>query len=109
MAVPALNLSIEKGTTFSTSLKLKLDGAVTDLTGYTFSAKMRKHYTASTYYEFTVTPNSPLSSGIVNLQMSSGITTSIPIGRYVYDLLATNSGVVRKVIEGTIIVKGTVS
>jgi hypothetical protein len=48
-----------------------------------------------------------LTSGIVRIGMASTITATIPSGRYVYDVLATSSGTTIKVIEGTVIVKGT--
>lgn len=108
MAVPAVNLTIDKGTTFSTSIKLKRDGAPINLTGYTLSAKMRKHYNASSYYTFTATTASP-TQGIVTVGMASSITSTIPEGRYVYDLLITYAGTTSKAVEGTIIVKGTAS
>lgn len=108
MAVPAVNLTIDKGVTFSTSIKLKKDGAPINLTGYTLTSKMRKHYDASSYYTFTVTSASP-STGVVNVGMASSITSTIPTGRYVYDLLITYSGTTTKALEGSIIVKGTAS
>ena len=108
MAVPAVNLTIDKGTTFSTSIKLKQDGSPINLTGYTLSAKMKKHYNASTSYTFTTTSPSP-TQGIVNVGMASSITSTIPVGRYVYDILITFTGTTTKVIEGTVIVKGTAS
>jgi hypothetical protein len=111
MAVPVVNLSIDKGSTFTTNVKLKRDGAAIDLTGYTLSAKMRKHYNASTYYNFNVSAISPLSSGIVQIGMASTVTSALPVGRYVYDLLVTyTTGITTttsKALEGTVIVKGT--
>lgn len=107
MAVPAVNIVIEKNTDFSTSFKLKKDGAPINLNGYTISSKMRKHYSSSTSYDFVVTILSPTTSGIVKIGMASSITSQIPTGRYVYDVLATLSGQTVKVIEGTALVKGT--
>lgn len=107
MAVPSVNIVIEKNTDFSTNFKLKKDGALLDLSLYTFTSKLRKHYTASSSYNFTVTPIAPLTGGIVRIGMASTITATIPSGRYVYDVLATSSGTTIKVIEGTVIVKGT--
>jgi hypothetical protein len=113
MAVPVVNLSIDKGVTFSTNIKLKKDGAAIDLTGYTFSAKIRKHYGASSYYPLNVSAVSPVSLGIVQIGMASTITSTLPVGRYVYDLLITYSvGITTttsKALEGTVIVKGTAS
>lgn len=108
MAVPAINLTIDKGTTFSTSLKLKENGAPINLVGYTLIAKMRKHYDASSYYEFSVTSPSP-SQGLITVGMASSITDTIPTGRYFYDLLITFNGVTSKAFEGNVLVKGTAS
>lgn len=108
MAVPSVNLTIDKGTNFVTSLNLKQDGAPINLTGYTFSSKLKKHHNASTFFPFTITAVSP-SSGLINIGMASTITSTIPTGRYVYDVLITYSGVTSKVVEGTVIVKGTAS
>jgi hypothetical protein len=72
---------------------------------------MRKHYSSSTYYNFNVSATSPLSSGIVKIGMASTVTSTLPVGRYVYDLLVTyTSGITTitsKALEGTVIVKGT--
>ncbi len=113
MAVPVVNLSVDRGATFSTNIKLKRDGAPLDLTGYSLSAKIRKHYGASTYYPLSVVASSPNSLGVVQIGMSSTITSTIPVGRYVYDLMISyNTGVTTvtsKAVEGTVIVKGTAS
>lgn len=109
MAVPAVNLTIEKGADFITSLKIKSDGAAVNLTGYTFSCKMRKHPTASTSYNFTVTAIVPLTSGIVKIEMSKTNTAQIPTGRYFWDLLITYGGKTTKAVKGTVIVEGTAS
>jgi hypothetical protein len=108
MAVSSVNLTIDKGTTFSTSLKLKQDGAILNLTDYVCTAKMRKHYNASSYYSFNVTEVSP-TQGVINVGMASSITSTIPVGRYVYDILITFQNTTIKVVEGTVIVKGTAS
>jgi hypothetical protein len=109
MAVPAVNIVIEKGTDFTTNFKLKKDGAPLNLTGYTCVAKMRRHYSATTHYDFTATPLDPFSLGIVRVGMANSITSTIPVGRYVYDVLITYSGTTTKVIEGNVLVKGTSS
>lgn len=109
MAVPAVNIVIEKNTNFSTNFKLKQDGAPLDLTGCTFTSKMKKHHSSTTSYNFTVTPVSPLSGGLINVGMTTTTTATLSPGRYVYDVLMTLSGKTTKVIEGNVIVKGTVS
>ena len=109
MAVPAVNIVIEKGTDFSTNFKLKQNGAPINLTGYTFSSKMKKHPASSTSYSLTVTPLAPYSNGVIRVGMANTITSTIPVGRYLYDVLITISGTTTKAIEGTVLVKGTAS
>ena len=109
MAVPAVNIVIENNTSFSTNFKLKKDGAPLNLTGCTFTSKMKKHHTSTTSYNFTVTPQSPLANGIISVGMTTSITSTLSPGRYVYDVLLTLSGATTKVIEGTVLVKGTAS
>lgn len=111
MAVPVVNYTVDRGVNFLTSIRIRIDGAPVELTDYTFSSKLKKHYGSATSYEITVTPTIPTNEGVVDLTISAADTSDIPIGRYYYDLLATNvaSGNVTKVVEGTILVRGTAS
>lgn len=108
MAIPVVNLSIDQGTKFLTSLRIKLDGGALNLSGYTFSSKLRKHYAATTSYPFTVSIAST-TNGTIEIGMASTITATIPPGRYVYDVLSNLNGSPNKIVEGTVIVKGTAS
>jgi len=109
MAVPVVNLTLEKGADFNTSFKIKTDGIAVNLTGYTLSCKMKKHSTATTSYSFTATAQNPLSSGIVKITMSKTTILSIPTGRYIWELLITHSGTTTKAIKGTVMVEGSAS
>lgn len=109
MAVPVVNIVIEKNSDFQTVYKLRKDGALIDLTGYTFSSKMKKSYSSNTSYQFSIEAQSPLTSGIIKIGMASSITSTIPEGRYFYDILITSAGKTTKVIEGNALVKGTAS
>lgn len=113
MSVSVVNLTIEKGTDFSLTLKLKSNGAPINLTGYSFSAKMRKHYQATAYYPFSVTAVDPLSTGTVKIGMASTVTATIPVGRYVYDVLVSSgigsTATTSKYFKGTVLVEGTSS
>ena len=111
MAVPTVNFTIDRGVNFLTAIRIKIDGAPVNLSFYSFSSKIKKHYGASTFYNIEVIPTPPDEEGLVNLSISASQSANIPIGRYYYDLLATNifTERVTKVVEGTILVKGTVS
>lgn len=96
------NITIDQGADFSTSIDVTDDnGDPTDLSDYTGAAQMRKHYTSSNSYAFTVA----VANGSVTLSMNSTTTSSITAGRYVYDCELTNgSNVVTRLVEGIVTV-----
>ena len=48
MAVPSVNIQIEQGATFSSTFDVKKsDQSALNLTGFSFSAKMKKHAVAA--------------------------------------------------------------
>lgn len=108
MAVENRNLTIERGTDFSKTLTVKINGNIVDLTGYTIVSKVRKHYNSTTSYNFTATVVSAVN-GSLKIDMNDTITSSIPFGRYVWDLVITKNNITTKVIKGTVIVEGTAS
>lgn len=97
------NITIDQGTDFSTSIDITDDnGDPIDVSAYTGAAQMRKHYTSSNSYSFTVTTS---SSGQVVLSMNAATTANIAAGRYVYDCeLTSNSNTVSRIIEGIVTV-----
>lgn len=103
-ANPAINISIPQGADFSeTFVSKESDGSVTNLTGYTGSAKLKKHPGASTSNSFTVTITSGL--GEVAIAMTSGVTVGLTPGRYYYDVkLSSSAGSVSRLVEGMAIV-----
>lgn len=104
MAIKA-NLVMDQGTDYLTEFDVTDDdGNILDLTNYTGTAQMRKHYTSTTYYSFTVGFNIPL--GTVSLSMTANATNSIPAGRYVYDceLLDTSNNKRSRLVEGIVTV-----
>jgi len=114
MAVQVVNLTVEQGADFSAFLNLRSNGAPINLTGYQFFSKIKKHYSATNSYSFNVSVVNPATSGNILVGMSKTITSTIPSGRYVYDVLGISSGVgivstTDKYFKGTVIVEGTSS
>lgn len=98
------NITIDQGADFSTEINVTDDdGNAVNLSDYTGVAQMRKHYTSSTAYNFTVSIAS--NSGVVTLSMSSNTSANIASGRYVYDCeLTDTSGIVTRLVEGIVTV-----
>lgn len=103
MAIKA-NLIIDQGTDFSVGFDLTDDNdQILDLTGYTGRAEMRKHYTSSNGYVFSVSISG--NTGELNLTMNAVTTNSISAGRYVYDCeLEDVDGLISRVVEGIVTV-----
>jgi len=95
MAVPVINIVIEQGVDYEDSFFLnEPDGSITDLTGQTATAVIKKHPTSTTSAEFAV--GITTSTGSVKLSMASTITDSLSEGRYYYDVILTADGTGRK-------------
>mgnify|MGYP003321146551 CR=1 FL=1 len=106
MAVYVSNIVINTGTTFSQTYTLENvnTNSLLDLTGYSVSAQMRKHPAATGVTTFTSSVTD-VTGGQVNIGLTSTQTASLKSGRYVYDVLVTDSSGTRdRVVEGMVIV-----
>lgn len=110
MAVPAVNLTLDKGTDFEAIFNLtNSDSSILTLNNFTAISKIRKHPTAELYKSFQTTITA--ATGEIKISMASTITSQLTSGRNYYDVIIreTTSGKYTKVFEGTIIVNDTVS
>ena len=96
------NLKIDQGSDFTTAINLTDDdGDILNLTGYTGEAQIRKYYTSTTAYDFTVDIGA--NTGQVTLSLSANTTNNIPSGRYVYDVEITDlNGTISRILEGIV-------
>lgn len=108
-SVSAVNLVIQKGTYFEETFSLTAeDGGPLNLTNNVATAKIKKHPTAEVSYPFSTTLT--VAESTVKIVMQPAVTSTLPSGRCVYDLVLTSSsGNVSKVVEGNVIVQETVS
>ena len=103
------NLVIDQGSSFSTLVTL-VDSAnsLIDLTGYSASSQIRKHYTSSNSQSFSVSLGG--ANGTVTLSLTSTETSNLVAGRYVYDVEITSPGnLVTRIVEGIVTVTPEVS
>jgi len=109
MAVYVSNIQIDQSTDFSQVFTLE-DGqsnSVLNLTGYTFKSQMRKHPGATSgVTTFTSTIYGNAANGQVKLGLTTSQTANLKDGRYVYDVVMTDSSsVMTRVIEGMVLVR----
>ena len=84
MTVPAVNIVIEKGTSFEATYNVtNSDNSVYSLTNQTATAKIRKHPTANTSKSFTTSITT--ATGEIKLTMSAANTADLTAGRNYYD------------------------
>lgn len=106
-AVYVNNLVINAGANFSQTFNLQSSdtNSALNLTGYTVSAQMRKYAGSSTAITFTTDIVSPGTLGKIIISLTSLQTTNLKPGRYVYDVVVTQSSVKTRVIEGMVLVR----
>jgi len=107
-AVYVNNLVIDAGSNFSQTFTLEQSesNSFLNLTGYQVDSQMRKWSGSSNAIIFTTSVEFPPTSGKINLSLTSEQTKNIKPGRYVYDVLITDSSEIKnKVIEGMVLVR----
>jgi hypothetical protein len=102
------NIVIDQGTNFVTQINLNdSSGNPVDLSSYTINSQIRKTYNSISAYSFTASAN---SSGVIVLQLTGNTSASIPAGRYLYDVKATdNYGNASRIMEGQVTINPQVS
>jgi len=103
------NLVIDQGATWNSTVTLTdPDGNFIDLSSYTGTAQMRKHYTSSTATAFVVQLGG--ANGTITLSLTANTTANVAAGRYLYDVeLTDSSGTISRVFEGTVTVNPNVT
>lgn len=103
MAIKA-NLIIDQGVDYSTSVTLTNDdGDIINLSGYTAESQIRKTYTSLSAVDFNVSIAE--TQGVVSLALSANVSSNLVPGRYVYDVLLTNTqGIKSRIVEGIVTV-----
>lgn len=105
MAAVNTNLTIEQGSDYEIQLTITNDdGTPLNLTDYTASSMVRKHYGSSVTEAFSIDFVDRLA-GEINLSMGSSITSSLNEGRYVYDIVLNSpQNFKTRVIQGNVLV-----
>ena|ERR1019366_866474 len=104
------NLILDQGTTYQATINVASNtGAPLNLSGYTGVSWIKKHSSSiNTTAQFVVSINA--SAGQVTLMMSPNTSGNINPGRYVYDVLVTDSSNnITRIIEGIITITPAIS
>ena len=98
------NLTIDQGSTFSTSIIVSDDvGVARDLNSYSARGQLRRSYSSTSNVSFTININDP-DNGEFTVSLSADQTANLKYGRYVYDIEIYNGGSVERILEGIVTV-----
>ena len=106
------NLLIYTGTDFTQSFVLEdsQSNSLKDLTGYNGCAQMKRYESSLKTGDFTVTFANDRTSGKVTVSMGASDTAALKAGKYFYDLLLNSpTGTTSRAVEGTVLVKRSVT
>lgn len=113
-----LDLPLQQGDDFSTTLDLLEGGEPLDLTGATFEAVARRRKSdASPAFVYTCAVEAPATDGKVTLSLDAATTAGVECGdsptdtasRYVWALRMVKAGAARTLYEGIVLVNGDVN
>ena len=110
MTVYISNLAIQTGTDFEQVFVLESESSngALNLNGYTGCAQLKKYEKSISSGSFTVDfTNRQL--GKVKISMASTVTEELKPGKYFYDLLLNDGDSIQRVVEGTVLVKKSVT
>jgi hypothetical protein len=96
-------ITIEQGANLTSTITVNdIQGDAVNLSTYTASSQLRKSYYSSSANTLTATITGN-ANGQITLSMTAANTAALTPGRYVFDLIITNSvdNSVTRVIEGT--------
>lgn len=106
MSVYVSNLTINSGADFSQVFTLEnASNSALNLVGYGVTSEMRKHYSSSGVTTFSSSLHNA-SLGQIKIALTSEQTSALKSGRYVYDILITNTeNITTRVVEGMALVR----
>jgi hypothetical protein len=112
MAEPT-KFEIGQGETFKINIQLKnqnMDNLPVDITDYQFMGQVRENYTTDEVAaNFTFTKVPPFTSGSFFAELPSEATHQLTQRSYVYDMYITNGTMVRRILEGSLVVRPAVT
>jgi hypothetical protein len=107
MSAARYNLIIDQGTDFALEFIVKESGTAKNLSsGFSARAQIRptKGHVGDPTKEFTCLVEDGNVTGKITAKLSNTQTSAIAAGRYYYDLELVDSGIVTRLLEGTVTV-----
>ena len=110
MAAGYQDIFMEQGVTYVNQITLDDNtGAPYNLTGFTVRSQAKKsYYSANPTIVFNATVYDA-NNGIIQLTANSAVTSNVPAGKLVYDVVIATGNTTTRVLEGQIFVSPAVT
>lgn len=101
MAAAQYNITIDAQSDFSRTFAVEEPaGTPVDITGYSFTAQIREHFTQSEHTDFT-TSIVDASQGLFKIVLTDTVTGAMSPGKQYYDIVMTsNTGEKTRLLQG---------
>ena len=99
------NITINQHADFRRAFQVKENDVVLDITGYSFSGRLKENYNHSGHTDFT-TQIEDAAAGTFSVALTDGVTGAMDPGTWVYDIvMTTDAGVKTRLIQGNAFLK----
>lgn len=103
------NITINQNADFRRAFQVKEDSVILDITGYTFSGRLKENFHHSGHVDFT-TQIEDGAAGTFSIALTDTATGDMDPGTWVYDIvMTTDAGVKTRLIQGNAFLKAGVT
>lgn len=101
MAVKRTEIVFNQGSTYDAYIDvLDFNKEPIDLTGYQAKSSMKRHYSSTSSYDFTVQIHQ--DSGVIQISMPRDDSALVPVGRYQFDLVIWDDTTTTTLLSGLV-------
>lgn len=99
------NITVNKYSDFSRTFAIKSDDVIQNITGYSFSGKLKENFNAPTGVDFLVVILDQ-AQGLFKIYLTDAITANMSPGVWVYDVVMTDPlGDKTRLLEGNAFIR----
>ena len=84
------NITINQNADFRRSFQVKENSVILNITGYTFSGRLKSSFNDNSYVDFT-TSITDAAAGTFTVDLADTLTATMSPGTWVYDIIMTDT------------------
>lgn len=100
------NITINQNSDFQRAFQVKEDSSVLDITGYTFTGRLKENFNHTGHTSFTTAKVAPYTDGTFSISLTDVETADMDGGTWVYDIIMEDdTGTKTRLLNGNAFVK----